>query len=154
MAAGLTIEKSRLGDLRAFLGEALGGPVAAGREANGLAIDAALSARGATAELIDLVDQAGPYGAGHPEPVFVFPAHRLAYVEAAGNGHVRLSLASGDGATLRALLFRGAETELGRTFLSGRGRSLHVAGALSLDQWQGRAQASLRIIDAAEPAAP
>jgi single-stranded-DNA-specific exonuclease len=154
MAAGLTIEKSRLGDLRAFLGEAMGETVAKAREVNGLAVDAALSARGATPELVGLVDQAGPFGAGHPEPVFVFPAHRLAYVETAGNGHVRLALASGDGATLRALLFRGAETELGRAFLSGRGRNLHIAGALSLDQWQGRSQASLRIIDAAEPAAP
>ena len=49
--------------------------------AHRLPIDAALSARGATVDLIEMLDKAGPFGAGHPEPVFVLPNHRLAYAE-------------------------------------------------------------------------
>jgi single-stranded-DNA-specific exonuclease len=150
MAAGLTVERSRLGDLRAHLEARLGPLVRGSREAAGLPIDGALTARGATVELIDLVEQAGPFGSGHPEPVFVFPSHRVAYAEAVGNGHVRLSLASGDGATIKAVAFRAADTALGRTLLAARGRTLHIAGTLSVDQWQGRRQPSLRVLDAGE----
>ena len=91
MAAGLTIEQSRLGDLRAFLEEALAGPAGAGGE-EALPIDAALTARGATAELIELVERAGPFGAGHAEPVFALPQHRIGFADQVGNGHIRLSL--------------------------------------------------------------
>ena len=154
MAAGLTVEKSRLGDLRAFLIEALSEKVQKGREDNGLAVDAAMTARGATADVIDLVERAGPYGTGHPEPVFAFPAHRIAYAETVGNGHVRLSVSTGEGTKLKAIAFRAAGTPLGNALLAARGRPLHVAGVLTIDQWQARRQPSLRLIDAAEPEAP
>ncbi len=150
MAAGLTIERSRLGDLRGYLEETLGQAV---READGhnLAVDAALTARGATVDLIEMVEKAGPFGAGHPEPVFALPRHRIAYADAVGNGHIRVTLASNDGATVKAMLFRGAGSELGQAIAARRGSALHVAGTLSIDQWQERRQPSLKIVDAAEP---
>ena len=150
MAAGLTIQMSRLGELRAFLEAHLREPVLA-HDGHHLDIDAALSARGATVELIELLDQAGPYGAGHPEPVFVFPNHRIAYADVVGNGHVRLTLASADGAMLKAIAFRAAGSALGDGLIKARGQSLHVAGTLSVDTWQERRQPSLRVLDAAEP---
>jgi single-stranded-DNA-specific exonuclease len=153
MAAGLTIQMTRLGELRAFLEERLREPVHA-HDGSHLDIDAALSARGATVELIELLEQAGPYGAGHPEPVFAFPNHRIAYADVVGNGHVRLTLASADGAMLKAIAFRAAETALGDALIAARGRSLHVAGTLSIDSWQERRQPSLRVVDAAEPELP
>jgi single-stranded-DNA-specific exonuclease len=150
MAAGLTVEQARLGDLRAFLQGTLGSRVRSADPA-AIAIDAALSARGATVELIEALERAGPFGAGHPEPVFAFPSHRIDYADVVGNGHVRLTLASGDGATLRAVAFRGAGSPLGDALLSARGRSLHIAGTLSIDQYQQRRQPNLRVVDAAEP---
>jgi len=151
MAAGLTIERSRLGDLRAFLEESLAAAVHAIGDVGALAVDAALTARGATVELIELVEKAGPFGAGHPEPVFAFPSHRIAFADTVGNGHIRMTLASSDGATIKAVQFRGAGSDLGQRLLAARGRTLHFAGTLSVDQWQRRRQPSLRIIDAAEP---
>ena len=120
MAAGLTVAQSRLGELRAFLLSALGPAVDNVPESGGLPIDAALTARGATADLIDFVERAGPFGAGHPEPIFALPSHQLVYVEAVGNGHIRLSLAGGDGANLKAIAFRAAETRLGRALIAAR----------------------------------
>jgi single-stranded-DNA-specific exonuclease len=118
------------------------------------AIDAAITARGATTDLIDLLEKAGPYGAGHPEPVFALPSHRIAFADTIGNGHVRLTLASPDGAMLKAIAFRAAGSPLGDALLAARGRSLHVAGTLSIDQWQERRQPNLRVLDAAEPQIP
>ncbi len=153
MAAGLTIAQARLGDLRAFLEQTLAERVWATTESHGLAIDAALSARGATVDLIEAVDKAGPFGAGHPEPVYAFPAHQVAYADTVGNGHIRLTLAASDGATIKAVAFRGAGSPLGEALLAARGRHLHVAGALSLDHYQGRRLPNLRVIDAATPSA-
>ena len=152
MAAGLTVEHARLGELRAFLDGALRAGVLA-HHGNVIDIDAALSARGASVELIELLDKAGPYGAGHPEPTFVLPHHRVTYAEVVGNGHIRLALASGDGAALKAMAFRTAGSPLGEALLAARGQMLHVAGTLSVDVWQERRQPSLRVIDAAIPPA-
>jgi len=151
MAAGLTIERSRLGDLRAYLVETLSTAVEAARGHQGLAVDAAMTARSASLDVIGLVERAGPFGTGHPEPVFAFPAHRVDYVETAGNGHVRLSLATGEGTRLKAIAFRAADGPLGKALIAAQGRLLHVAGILSIDQWQGQRRPSLRVIDAAEP---
>src|SRR6185295_8608621 len=88
MAAGLTVEISKLAELRSFLEEKLSSAVANALE-NSLKIDGALSASGATLELIELLEQAGPYGSAHPAPVFAFPAHKVVYADPAGSDHIR-----------------------------------------------------------------
>ena len=151
MAAGLTVAEARLGDLRAFLEQTLAEKVRAAGGSHALAIDAALTARGANLRLIEAVEKAGPFGAGHPEPVYAFPAHRIDYADTVGKGHVRLTLAANDGATIKAVAFRAAGSPLGEALLGGRGRNLHIAGALSIDHYQGRRTPNLRVIDAAVP---
>jgi single-stranded-DNA-specific exonuclease len=150
MAAGLTVAAGRLGELRAFLEGALRAPLLA-LDGHHLDVDAAITARGATIELIEMLEKAGPYGAGHPEPVFALPGHRVAYADVVGNGHVRVTLASADGAMLKGIAFRAAGSPLGDALLAARGLLLHVAGTLSIDGWQQRRQPSLRILDVATP---
>ena len=104
----------------------------------------ALTESGATAALVEELERAGPYGNGNPAPVFAFPAHRVAFADLAGNGHVRLSLASGGGGSLKAIAFRAAETPLGRALLAARGKPLHVAGTLASTIRRQRATAASR----------
>jgi len=148
MAAGLTIEAPRLGDLRGFFEERLEGQVQAAQD-RALSIDAALTAGGATLELIELLEQAGPYGTAHPSPVFAFPAHRVLYADPAGGDHIRCTLASSDGKKLKAIAFRAMGTELGEMLLSERQMPLHIAGRLTIDDWSGARVPSLQIEDAA-----
>lgn len=150
MAAGLTVARAQLGALRAELERRLAADVARARAEGTLAIDGALTARGASVELIETIARAGPFGAGNPDPVFAFPGHRISFVESFGAGHVRARIASPDGATLKATAFRCAEEPLGRALLAARGRPLHVAGTLELDTWQGETRPALRIRDVAE----
>jgi len=151
MAAGLTLEVARLGDFRAFLTERLAEDVA--RCASpALAIDAAVSAGGASLDLIELLEQAGPFGSGNPAPVFAFPAHRVIYADAAGTDHIRLTLAADDGKRIKAIAFRAMGTELGELLLSERRFPLHVAGRLTVDDWSGSLVPSLQIEDAARVA--
>src|SRR5690606_4968779 len=79
MAAGVSLRPGDLGPLRAFLADRLGPSVGAARAASALRIDAALTARGATIDLLHSLEKAGPFGAGNPSPVFVFPAHRARF---------------------------------------------------------------------------
>ena len=152
MAAGLTVERSRLADLRRFLEDHFASEVAAATADPVLEIDGALSASGATMELIAMLERAGPYGSGNPAPVFAFPAHRIVYADSAGADHVRCTLAASDGARINAIAFRALHTELGETLLSERKHPLHVAGRLSINDWNGKRSAQLFIDDAA-PAA-
>jgi len=152
MAAGLTVDPARLGDLRAFLEVRLAEAVARARKDQALKIDAAITAGGARPELIADVERAGPFGSGNPEPIFAFPEHRVADVSVVGGAHVRVRLESRDGSRLDAMAFRCAEAPLGQALLAARGERLHVAGSLSIDRWGGGEKASLRVVDAAKPA--
>jgi single-stranded-DNA-specific exonuclease len=152
MAAGVTLKPGQIGPFRAHLAQTLGEAVAAARARTALAVDAALAARGASPELVRDIERAGPFGAGNPQPVFVFPAHRARFAEIAGTGgHVRFTLASEDGARLKAIAFRAASSEIGRTLLASPDTPLHVAGTLSIDHWQGRETVQLRVVDVAVP---
>lgn len=149
MAAGLTLATTRLEELREFIGAAITeGGTAIGQRA--LELDGALTASGATLGLLALIERAGPYGSGNPEPVFAFPAHRVAYADCAGADHVRCTLSSGDGTRIKAVAFRSLGTELGEALVSERAKPLHVAGRLALDDWNGRRAVQLFIDDAAE----
>jgi single-stranded-DNA-specific exonuclease len=148
MAAGLTVRVERLGDLRAFLEQHLAPEVQAAQD-RALSIDAALTAGAATLDLIELLEQAGPYGTAHPSPVFAFPAHRVLYADRAGGDHIRCTLASADGRKLKAVAFRAMGTELGELLLSERQMPLHIAGRLTIDDWSGTRVPSLHIEDAA-----
>jgi single-stranded-DNA-specific exonuclease len=134
MAAGATVRPGQLAEFRAHLSERLAGQVAAARALTALKIDAALSARGATVDLVEDVDRAGPYGAGNPQPVFAFPAHMAKFAEVvSGSGHIRFQLTASDGGRLKAIAFRSAGTPLGDTLLrAGNDLPLHVAGSRQL----------------------
>jgi single-stranded-DNA-specific exonuclease len=151
MAAGLTVDRERLDALRLFLDERLGGTVEAAAAERILPVDGVMTAGGATTAFVEDVERAGPFGSGSPEPVFVFPAHRIQYADEVGNGHVRLTIASGDGSTLKGMAFRAAREPLGQLLFDARGRNLHIAGSLTLDHWQGEPRVQLRVIDASDP---
>jgi single-stranded-DNA-specific exonuclease len=155
MAAGVTLKSGALAEFRAFLEEQLGDAVEASRRDDALLVDGALTARAVTAELHATLAAAGPFGAGNPEPVIALPAHTLAHAEEVGQGpaHVRARLQSRDGATINAIAFRAAGQKLGTALMKSRGCSVHVAGTLSVDRWQGTERIQLRMIDVA-PADP
>jgi single-stranded-DNA-specific exonuclease len=149
MAAGLTVEREKLGALRAFFEERAAADVFRLQNEESLLIDAALSAEGATLDLLDALEQAGPYGAGHVAPLFALPRHRLNEVRLVGANHVRADLQSESGGRLQAIAFRAADTALGDFLFQNRGRPIHLAGSLSGNYWNGNRSIQFRIVDAA-----
>lgn len=152
MAAGVTLKVGQLGPFRSFLEQVLTQDVTTARAATSMQVDAALTARGASVQLVQDLERAGPFGAGNPGPVFAFPAHRAKFAQVVGKGgHVSFSLASDDGARLKAIAFRAAGTAIGDALLRDGDRAFHFAGSLSIDHYQGREQVQFRLLDLARP---
>lgn len=149
MAAGITVERAKLGALRAFFEQAALDEVHRLRDEETLEIDAALSADGATFALLDTLESAGPYGTAHAQPILVLPRHTLVDARLVGTNHLRVELRSQTGARIQAMAFRAVDTDLGDFLVAHRGREVHVAGTLSSNWWNGSRSAQLRIVDAA-----
>ncbi|SES67547.1 single-stranded-DNA-specific exonuclease RecJ [Oceanicella actignis] len=149
MAAGLTVREERLDEAMARLSEKLARQGAGAQGPRDLRLDGALTPGGATVELIETLERAGPFGQGAPAPRFAFPAVEAAFVKTVGEGHLRATLRGPGGARLDAIAFRAFDGPLG-PFLSGlSGAPAHVAGRLEIDDWGGRRKPKLRIEDAA-----
>lgn len=150
MAAGFTVEQEKLEELTNFLATHIS------RQLDGLTLtasmsfDGALSPAGATPDIIEMLNRAGPFGSGNPRPRFVIPQARIVDSGIVGKDHVRCILTGADGTgRLKAIAFRSVATPLGRALLDTRGLPLHVAGNLRVDEWQGRVSAQLFIDDVA-----
>jgi single-stranded-DNA-specific exonuclease len=149
MAAGITVQREKLGALRAFFEEWAASDVFRLQDEEVLDVDAALAAEGATLALLETLERAGPFGAGHVAPVFVLPRHRLEDARLVGANHVRADLRSEGGARIQTIAFRAAGTTLGDFLFSCRGQTVHLAGSLSGSYWNGNRKVDFRIIDAA-----
>ena len=149
MAAGITVKREKLGALRAFFEERAGAAVDELRATDALRIDAAVSADGATLELCEMLERAGPYGTGHSQPILALPRHTIMEASTVGTGHVRVNLRSDAGGRLQAIAFRAADNDLGRFLFENRGQPVHLAGTLSINHWNGSRRAQFRILDAA-----
>jgi single-stranded-DNA-specific exonuclease len=152
MAAGVTIRATDLDRFLGFVTDRLSEPVSTMRLNDQFAIDATLTAAGAQPGLVTALERAGPFGSGQPEPVFVFPQHRVVEAREVGSGgHMRVKLRGGDGSFIGGIAFRAAGQPLGQALSQAIGNPLHVAGTLSIDRWGGQEKAELRIMDAARP---
>lgn len=150
MAAGLSVRPELIPDLRAFLNERLAQEAQTAAAADGLDIDALVTAGGADRGLYQAFQAMAPFGPGNPEPVFAAANVRVERPMALRGGHVRVTLTDGSGGKLKAVAWRAEDTEHGRRLLN-EGGAIHVAGRLKPDDWQGRESVELEIEDVADP---
>ncbi len=148
MAAGLTVSRNRIAELRNFIVERVSGILGGQVPSPGLAIDGPLMPLAATMELAEQIGRIGPFGIGNPEPRFVLPGVRVEYSSRVGEDHVRCTLSAG-GAKVAAISFRSAGNAVGQALLQKPGMPLHVAGTVRINRWQGRAELQFQIDDAA-----
>ncbi len=147
MAAALSAERGKLSELIAFLDARLTPEVAARPDRGLYAIDALMGPAGMTPDFHDMVERAGPFGAGNPEPVVAVPDARIVEARIVGENHVSVVAMCGSD-RLKAIAFRAADRPLGEALLK-KGRPIHLAGRLLANEWQGRRIIELSIEDAA-----
>ncbi|HER26247.1 MAG TPA: hypothetical protein ENI69_03980 [Rhodospirillales bacterium] len=151
MAAGLTVQREKISDLKAFINDRLSGQMAALPPVRALHIDGGLKVAGASLSLAQVLESVGPYGAGNSEPRFAFASARIAFADAIGKdqSHLRLTITDESGKRLKAIAFGAVETDLGQALLHHGGAPFHIAGKLRINTWQGRSTPQLLIDDAA-----
>ncbi len=150
MAAGLTVKADHIDAFTDYLDARLSGDVAKSGEGRALLLDAVVSARGVCPDLVESMEAGGPYGMGWPAPRVAAGPMTVMTADIVGKDHVRAVMAGEDGARLKTVAFRQAETPLGQALLSApRGRKLWAAGRIKRDDWSGRPQAELHIDDIA-----
>ncbi len=151
MAAGLTVSKEKFDELKDFFEEKLSRTVSEARDRAALEIDGSLTPGSANVDLMNLLDKAGPFGQGNPQPRFAFPSHRVSFSKIIGENHVKCSLMAGDGSKIDAIAFRAVGTPIGDLLMDKSGRALHIAGQLTRNDWGGREKIELIIDDVALP---
>ncbi|UTO27996.1 single-stranded-DNA-specific exonuclease RecJ [Bartonella harrusi] len=149
MAAGITIQATKIETFRKWLEEKVSVMVSQLRAKKSLRIDGCLSASGVNKELFEIIEKAGPFGSGNTTPVFVLPSHRLINLCEVGKGHLRLVMANIEGNKLQGIAFRAVGTPLGHFLSENIGEMIHLAGNLSLNYWNGMITPQMRVIDAA-----
>lgn len=149
MAAGLTIDWEHLDRFRAFMNEVLQEEVeGAETRARTYWVDALVSLRAADLTLIQAMRRIGPYGAGHPEPLFAFADVRVAYAKRLTGDHVRVTLEEPGGAKLGGIAFRAAGSPLGEALLA-RPSGVQILARLSVNDFRGIEQVQAEIVDLA-----
>ena len=149
MAAGLTMRPSAIAELRSFLNRRLSVESAAARSADALEIDLLVSPGAVTRSLIDEFQQLSPFGPGNPEPMYALADVRVERCFPMRGGHMRCDLVGPGGAKVKTVAWRSEGTEIGRR-LAAVGSSLHVAGRLRPDDWNGRSGVQLEVEDVAD----
>lgn len=149
MAAGLTIEEARIPAAMERLSQLLSREMAERPGAGELRISGLLDPSGATVELMQMLERAGPFGQAAPAPRFAFAEQLIDSAGAMGDSHLRLRFRSPGSPALEAVAWGAMNGPLGPALLGARGRRFHLAGKLELTQWGGRERVRLRLDDAA-----
>lgn len=152
MAAGLTVARDKLGAAMERLSELLGKQGAGDIGPADLKVDGLLMPAAATVDLIEMIEKAGPFGAGAPAPRFVFPDCTIHFAKVVGANHLKITFGDGIAARIDAICFGAMDGPLGPMLQNHGGARFHLAGRLEINTWQGRQRPQLRLEDAA-PAA-
>lgn len=148
MAAGFSLPEDKIEAFRRFAGEYVRQKLGEEDVAPVIEVDSALDLLGANTDFAAALELLEPFGAGNAEPKIVLEHVRVVKPGIVGAGHVRCFLTSGNGGSLKAMAFKIADTELGKTLLNSQGAAFDIAGVLRRDNWQGRNSVQFIIDDA------
>ncbi len=148
MAAGLSLTRAQLAPAMARLSDLLVRQGSGSDGALDLSLTGIMMPAAATADLVDQLELAGPFGAAAPAPRFAFPSVAVS-AQRMGETHLRLQVDGGTGSKVEAVAFGAFDGPLGSALTSSGHRRFHLAGRLEINNWGGRRKVQLRLEDAA-----
>ncbi|KRS11620.1 recombinase RecJ [Roseovarius atlanticus] len=149
MAAGLTVARDKLEAAMARLSDLLARQGAGSSGPADLALDGLLMPGAATPELVEQIEQAGPFGAGAPGPRYAFCDMGITFAKRVGDSHLKFRFGDGIGPSVDAIAFGAYDSEMGQALEQHGGARFHLAGRLDINTWGGRQTVQLRLEDAA-----
>lgn len=150
MAAGFTVEREQLAALSEYLNLHVKEQLSGKDYAPELRIDGVLSAHALTLDLVDKLSKLAPYGAGNAEPRFVLTGVKIVQPRVVGENHVSFFIQdTSGGSSIKGIAFRAMDSALGEVLLKSGSAPLHVAGHVTINEWNGKKSVNFQIIDAA-----
>ena len=148
VAAGLTIDSSRIRELRARVNEYADSHLEPDDLRPRLWIDGALDFKSITGQLVSELACLAPFGAGNPNPIF--RSSRLEIVDGPRRikeRHLKMSFRQ-DGKVIRGIAWRASERE---SFVTEHKGAIDVAFNLEQDSWNGEKYLQLSVADFRAP---
>lgn len=149
MAAGLTVEAHKIELAMNRLTELLEKQGAHLHGSASLNVTGLLMPKAATVEMIDLLEQSGPFGAAAAAPRYAFPDMAIKFAKRVGENHLKITFGNETGA-MEAIAFGAFDTQLGAQLEQHGGARFHLVGQLDINTWRGRRTPQLKLEDAAE----
>lgn len=147
MACGLTIESKYIKTFHEILERNLKDKINSIRSKFSIKIDALLNISAVNMDLMNSINQIGPYGSGNPTPTFAFAELRVAYANRVKGGHIRCNFEDKNGQRIKGICFRAEEMGFDEILLNERNRYLHIVGTLKINTWKGHTSIDLQVID-------
>ena len=147
-AAGLTLESSRISELRARVNAYADGQMQSENLRPRLSIDGTLTFNSMSAQVASDLAALGPFGIGNPRPVF--SAGSVEIVDGPRllkERHLKMSFRQG-GKVIRGIAWRAADRE---AFVAANRSAIDVAFSLEQDSWRGQRYLQLSVADFRAP---
>jgi single-stranded-DNA-specific exonuclease len=145
-AAGLTIRRERIPELRRRLNEHAAGRLSDEDLLPVLHVDAELPAGALSLSLTEELKRLEPFGAGNPRPVFMTRGMRVvSEPRVLKERHLKMSVAGADARTHDAIWWNGVEETRGRT--PRPNERIEIAYTVEPNTWQGVTRLQLCVQD-------
>ena len=142
-AAGVSLPEGRLEEFKDCVETAVSKGLTPEELVPVVEIDAEIILEECSFELVNLMKQMRPFGAGNPEPVFGTSGLKLMSATVVGNGHLKMTVSQG-GKELDAIGFGMADS---LEDLRSSGGMIAAAYILEENTWHGRTELQLRLKD-------
>ena len=151
MAAGFTVDESKIEELKEFLREKFARSLKSTEFHLQEYYDLSLTSSAVNLDLIEQINKLEPLGNGNPTPVFMFSDVYVLKADIVGTDHIKLMLApqrdSFGSKPISAMAFGAASNELRSILLSPKPYNLSVLGKLKVNKWQDRETVQLIVED-------
>ncbi len=141
MAAGFSVEESKIKDLQEFFTCQFSNIVSQ----KVIKADGIISVKTVSIPLLQQLERLEPFGVGNPEPRFIIQGVKIRKPEIIGNNHIKCFITDDD-ARVKGIAFRSADTKLGSALMQGNIKA--VIGKMSSNYWNGSRFAQFVIEDA------
>lgn len=136
MAGGFTISHDKIADFDKFLNEKLINTEPLFEKYREYFIDAVLTIPAVNGKLIEVINQAAPFGQSNPQPTFLLRNVVITTVKVVGKANLMVIvaddklIAGGINNTLKCIVFKVAETAMGKVILNSIGRKIDIVGSI------------------------
>ncbi len=150
MAAGFTLEVSKIEKFKKFLHDYIKNSIKSQKIIPVLKIDSVIDITAINQDLIKKIQILEPFGTANEEPRFAILNAKLTGSDAIGGGNIRCYFSSDNGKSVCAICYKAVDTPMGEVLLSSVGQRFKLAGKIRANDWNGKHYIQFIIDDVAK----